>query len=107
MKREQHCFSRLANYFRLWFMFCAFLLQTLYYDYRTNYNSSCMTELNLTKINISLIINMNIGQLAKVAKLLIQKNGFDRKCTKCLQHFSAAPRANCLAFAHQIWPAGR
>jgi len=26
---------------------------------------------------------------------------------KFLEHFGAAPRANCLAFAGQIWPAGR
>jgi len=33
---------------------------------------------------------------------------FYRKCNKCLLlHFGGAPWANCLAFAGQIWPAGR
>ena len=32
---------------------------------------------------------------------------FKEICNKFLQHFGAAPRASCLAFAGQIWPAGR
>jgi len=31
----------------------------------------------------------------------------ERKCNKFLEYFGDAPRANCFAFAGQIWPAGR